>query len=78
MKRIYLGLDEEEIIHFSLVKETDPIFAKKDGKLCGMVVHELGKGCGLHGLVEFLGLMGIGIVLRSAFRQGFGMVLHTI
>ena len=44
MKKIYLEQDDDNTIHFSLISERKPIFAKKDGTLCGMIVNEEGKG----------------------------------
>ena len=44
MKKIYIDANDADTIHFSLISEQAPIFAKKDGVLVGMIVNEAGKG----------------------------------
>lgn len=44
MKKIILSEADSDTIEFSKIKQSDPIFAKKNGSLAGMVVREQGSG----------------------------------
>lgn len=44
MKRIIMEEKDSDTIKFSDVDKSDPVFAKQNGVLKGMVVHELSKG----------------------------------
>ena len=41
---IWINQENEEIVDLSSIKEHVPIFAKRNGKLSGMVVFEMDKG----------------------------------
>jgi len=78
MKKIFLETNDEEAIHFSLISEQNPIFAKKDGVLAGMVVNEEGKGWILRTGGTF-GATGHCDNLRECLQKGqkFGYAFYT-
>ena len=47
MRKIIMDKDNIDTINFSQINENDPIFAKENDVLCGMVVHEIGSGWAL-------------------------------
>jgi len=39
-KKVILNRQEEDVVYLNNVPDSTPIFAKKDGKLCGLLVNE--------------------------------------
>ena len=44
MRKVEMGGQDSETIYLEDISETSPIFAKKEGEFCGMVVKEEEKG----------------------------------
>jgi len=44
MRKVKMGGQDSETIYLEDISETSPIFAKKDGEFCGMIVKEEEKG----------------------------------
>ena len=44
MKKVLIEEQDNDTIKLGSIEEHSPIFAKKDGELCGMIIREEGKG----------------------------------